>query len=45
LPQFELPLREYANLAEREYVLRLMERHRGDTAAAAKAAGIDRTYV
>jgi DNA-binding NtrC family response regulator len=42
---FELPFREYTVYAEREYLRRLMDRCRGDTARAAKVAGVDRTYI
>jgi two-component system response regulator GlrR len=42
---FDAPFRQFSDAAEREYVRQLMERHRGDAAAAAAAAGIDRTYV
>ncbi len=42
---FDAPFRQFSEAAEREYVRQLMERHRGDAAAAAIAAGIDRTYV
>jgi two-component system, NtrC family, response regulator GlrR len=42
---FTRPFREFREAAERVYVRRLLERHGGNVAAAAHAAGVDRTYV
>jgi DNA-binding NtrC family response regulator len=39
------PFREFREDAEREYVRRLAEAHRGNVTAMAEAAGLDRTYV
>ena len=46
---FEQPFKEFRERwidhGEREYVLRLLERHGRNVAAAAETAGLDRTYV
>ena len=46
---FEQPFKEFRERwidhGEREYVRRLLERHGRNVAAAAEAAGLDRTYV
>ncbi len=42
---FEKPYREFRDEVEAEYIQRLLERHGGNLAAAAHAAGIDRTYI
>jgi DNA-binding NtrC family response regulator len=46
---FEQPFKEFRERwidhGERQYLRRLLERHDRDVAAAAEAAGVDRTYV
>jgi transcriptional regulator with PAS, ATPase and Fis domain len=42
---FEQPFRDFREAMERQYVRRLLDRHQGNVAAAAEAAGLDRTYI
>ncbi|MEO8878429.1 MAG: sigma 54-interacting transcriptional regulator [Polyangiaceae bacterium] len=42
---FEKSFRDFHEDVEREYVKRLLGRHKGNVTAAAQAAGIDRTYI
>ena len=42
---FDVPLRDFRDELEREYVKRLLKRHGGNVTAAAQEAGIDRTYI
>ncbi len=42
---FEKPFRDFREAVEREYVRQLLERHQGNIAASALAAGLDRTYL
>jgi two-component system response regulator GlrR len=46
---FDTPLKEFrerwGEYGDREYIRRLLERHRGSVASAATEAGVDRTYL
>ncbi|HEX7667888.1 MAG TPA: hypothetical protein VF407_25350, partial [Polyangiaceae bacterium] len=42
---FDKPFRDFKDDVEREYVKRLVLKHGGNAAAAAQAAGVDRTYI
>ena len=42
---FDKPLRDFKEITEREYVNRLVAKYGGNAAAAAQAAGVDRTYI